>query len=210
MTFEWTSRDRRSDAQTNPGPQTAERHLGSSLPISHQPIKGFHVARGNSRDQLAFDLPYSCTQLHLTHQAPGSDYFSRGAHVRLRALSDGWTSSVILMSHTWMYEPLSFPHTSPAQTQRGWPLLRRQRRLIVSCWGMYRRPKEPRVQPFPVCQWLSCGTAGTEPSLKPPAGENKRQNNNKKKKKSKICSFLHTLQWGVSKHPYNSHASNYL
>lgn len=119
MTFEWTSRDRRSDAQTNPGPQTAERHLGSSLPISHQPIKGFHVARGNSRDQLAFDLPYSCTQLHLTHQAPGSDYFSRGAHVRLRALSDGWTSSVILMSHTWMYEPLVVStHISSSNAER--------------------------------------------------------------------------------------------
>lgn len=109
MTFEWTSRDRRFDVQTRPPPQTAEWHLGSRLPIIHRPIKGIHVATGNGRDQLAFDLPYSCTQLHWSHQAPGSDYFSDGAHVHLLALSDGWTSSPNLMSYTWKNIAVSLP-----------------------------------------------------------------------------------------------------
>lgn len=152
MTFEWTSRDRRFDVQTHPRPQTAEWHLGSRLPIIHRPIKGIHVATGNSRDQLAFDLPYSCTQLHWSHPAPGSDYFSDGAHVHLLALSDGWTSSPNLMSYTWKNIAVSFPsppHAPPTEMQRGWPRLSTPRRLIVSGWKMRRRPGEPRVWPFP-------------------------------------------------------------
>lgn len=164
MTFEWSSRDRRSDVQTSPCPQTAEWHLGSRLPISHQPIKGIHVARGNGRDQLAFDLSYWCTQLHLTHQGARKRWLLQRRSCSSSCLK--WWMDFLrhLMSHAGEVHTRvvgSPPHASPTKMQRGWPLLCRQRRLIVSCWRMYRRPEEPSVQPFPVCQWLSCGAAVT-------------------------------------------------
>lgn len=50
--------------------QTAQRHFGSRLHITHRPIKGIHVATGNSHDLLAFDLTYPCTHIHPKH--PGA------------------------------------------------------------------------------------------------------------------------------------------
>lgn len=78
--------------------QTAQRHFSSRLPITHRPINGIHVATGNSHDQLAYDLTYSCTHIHSKHRAPGSDYTSNDGYVlssHLHAMSDGWTSAVI-------------------------------------------------------------------------------------------------------------------
>lgn len=77
---------------------------GRLLPIAHRPIKGIHVATGNSRDQLAFDLTYLCAHLNSVRRAPGSDYATDGSHVlsrHLHAAGDWWTSPVIrLMLYT--------------------------------------------------------------------------------------------------------------
>lgn len=80
------------------------------------------------------------------------------------------------------------PHSSLTKMQRGWPPLCRQRRLIVSCWRMYGRSEEPRVQPFPVCQWFSSGDSSDLAfSSVPSRGNVEEKDKNKQIKKNKIA-----------------------